>query len=56
MTDDESVTTRYVPLISDTVGLLVMVNEVPYLVMGLTAGCECHPEHTLFVERRHCLN
>jgi hypothetical protein len=53
---DDTERTRFVPLEADTLGVLALVNGVPYLCIGLTAGCDCHPEHTLFVERRHCLN
>ncbi len=53
---DDEVRTRFVPLTADPMALLVHLNEVPYLVVDLTAGCDCHPECTLLVERRHCLN
>lgn len=47
---------RFVPLEVDPIAALVFVHGVPFLVIDLNAGCECHPDETLLVQRRHCLN
>lgn len=47
---------RYVPLEAEPLAVLVWRNGVLYLVVHLVAGCECHPDETVFAERVHCMS
>lgn len=53
---DDPTSTRFVELEADPIAHLVAINGVMYLVIDLQAGCECHPEETVFIQRRHCLS